>query len=171
AIAKGAKLVQHKGIFKTKLKSQVPAFEPDWPVKPVSIDRLQTISGAGLVPEIVDDEGKAVLVRVGDTQTFILAEPDLLNNAGLADRNTAGIGYWIVNGARLGEGTIWFDATLNGFKRSPDLLRAVFSPPLLGATLCVLLAAAFLGFHAMSRFGSPKAPDRIYAFGKRALAD
>ena len=170
-IAKDAKLVQHKGIFKAKLKPEEPAFEPDWPVKPVSIDRLQTIAGPNLVPEITDNDGKAVLVQIKGTQTFILADPDLLNNAGLADANTAGIGYWIVEGARLGGGPIWFDVTLNGFKRSPDLLRAVFSPPFLGATLCVLLAAAFLGFHAMSRFGSPRTDGRVYAFGKRALAD
>jgi hypothetical protein len=168
---KDAALAQRKGIAKTKLTAEMPAFEPDWPVKPVAIDQLQTISGPNIEPVIVDDNKHAVLARVRNTQTYILAEPDLLNNQGLADRNTASIGYWIVQGARVGDGPISFDVTLDGFKRSPDLLRAVFSPPFLGATLCVLLAAAFLGFHAMSRFGSPRAPDRVYAFGKRALAD
>lgn len=170
-IAKDAKLVQHKGLYKTGLAVEEPAFEPDWPVKPVSIEGEQTISGPNLVPELVDGEKKAVVVQIKGTQTFILAEPDLLNNQGLADRNTASIGYWIVEGARVGGGPISFDVTLNGFKRSPDLLRAVFSPPFLGATLCMLLAAALLGFHAMSRFGSPRPPDRVFAFGKRALAD
>lgn len=170
-IAKDAKLVQHKGVFKTKLTADEERLRPTSPVGAIPIDRVQTISGPRLVPELVDDEGKAVLVRVKDTQTYILSDPDLLNNQGLAAVDTARIGYTLITGLRSGSKPVSFDVTLDGFRRSPDLLRTVFSPPFLGATLCALLAAALLGFHAMSRFGSPRLPDRVFAFGKRALAD
>jgi hypothetical protein len=72
---------------------------------------------------------------------------------------------------RRNDGPIRFDLTLNGFRKSPEVLRAVFSPPFLGATLCAILAAAFIAFHAFSRFGPVARPDRVFAFGKRALAD
>jgi hypothetical protein len=170
-LAKGAKLAQRKGVYRTKLAAETDQFDSDAQAQPVSVDRIQTISGPNLEPDITDDEGKAVLVQVKGTQAFILSEPDILNNQGLQDINMARIAFAIIQELRVRDDAVSFDVTLNGFRRSPDLLRAVFSPPFLGATLCALLAAAFLGFHAMSRFGSPRAPDRVFAFGKRALAD
>ncbi len=170
-VAKDAKLVQHKGVYRSKLTAEHDRFGAAAPAQPVEIDRVQTISGPTLEPDIVDGEGKAVLVQVKGTQTYILSEPDVLNNHGLHDIAMARIAYTIIQALRVRDDAVSFDVTLNGFRRSPDLLRTVFSPPFLGATLCVLLAAAFLGFHAMSRFGSPRAPDRVFAFGKRALAD
>jgi hypothetical protein len=170
-LAKGVKLEQHKGVLRTALTSQEAVFALRPAAGPVAIDQLQTIAGPNLDPDIVDGEGKAVLVHLRGTQTYILSEPDLLNSAGLNDLNTARIGVVLVTGLRVGAAPVVFDVTLNGFRRSPDLLRTVFSPPFLGATLCTLLAAAFLAFHAMSRFGSPQRGARIFAFGKRALAD
>lgn len=170
-IAKGAKIEQRGGTAKTPLKAQFPRFAPDAAVGPVSVDTLQTISGPGLEPDVVDDHGKAVLVQIKGSQTYILAEPDLLNNLGLADTGRARIGVAILQGMRVGDGPVTLDVTLNGFRRSPDILRTVFSPPFLSATLCAILAAAFLAYHAMNRFGSPERPDRVFAFGKRALAD
>jgi hypothetical protein len=170
-LAKGAKLAQHKGVYRTGLKAEYDQFDADAQARAVSIDRVQTISGPNLEPDITDDEGKAVLVQVKGTQTYILSEPDILNNQGLHDIAVARLAYTIIQTLRRRDNAVSFDVTLNGFRRSPDLLRTVFSPPFLGATLCALLAAAFLGFHAMSRFGSPRAPDRVFAFGKRALAD
>ena len=170
-LAKGAKLTQGKPAAKVTFLAKDSHFYDAQHVKPVAIDRLQTIAGPNLEPAIVDGGGKVVLALVKGTSTYILSDPDFLNNQGIADADTARIGYAMIQGIRRFDGPISFDVTLNGFARSPDLLRTVFSPPFLGATLCVLLAAAFLGFHAMSRFGSPRAPDRVFAFGKRALAD
>jgi hypothetical protein len=47
----------------------------------------------------------------------------------------------------------------------------MFEPPLLGATLCALLAALLMGVHAAVRFGAPQEGGRALALGKQALAD
>jgi hypothetical protein len=168
-LVKKAKIRQ--GGSRTQLAAMYPRFKPTLPLQPVSIETVQTISGDNLEPDIVDDEGYAVLAQVKGTRTYILADPDLLNNHGLGNADTARFAYRLIETLRIDARPVSFDVTLNGFGKSPNLLRTVFSPPFLGATLCALLAAAFIGFHAFRRFGGAARPDRVFAFGKRALAD
>jgi hypothetical protein len=171
SITIGATVAQRRGVSRTHILSLDWRFGSLVPQKPVSLDSIQTISGPFLEPDIVDDHGNAVLVQIHGTQIYILAEPDLLNNRGMHDLSTARMAFGLIQMLRVGPRPIAFDITLNGFRQSPSLLRAMFSPPFLGATLCAMLAAAFIGFHAFSRFGAAERPDRVFAFGKRALAD
>ena len=101
---------------------------------------------------------------------LIIADPDLLNNWGMADEGRMRTARELI---RLADGedrgTINFDLTLNGFKRSPNLLTLAFQPPFLAATLCLLLAALVAGWRAFRRFGPALAEGRAIAFGKRAL--
>ncbi|MEJ1969409.1 MAG: DUF4350 domain-containing protein [Rhizomicrobium sp.] len=168
--AKTAKLAQRKGVYRTRLVG-FEGFRLKAPSVPVSVEQLQTVAGPNLENTVVDDEGKAVVAHLRGTQTYILADPDVMDNHGIADPAMARIAYALVQALRVRDSAVSFDVTLDGFRRSPDLLKTVFSPPFLGATLCVLLAAGFLGFHAMSRFGAPRRVGRVFAFGKRALAD
>jgi len=87
----------------------------------------------------------------------------------LADLPTAALALSIVEQLRPTDGTVVFDVTLNGIHTTPSLLRKVFEPPFLGATLCAILAALLMGFHATVRFGTPQAPPPAYARGKAAL--
>ncbi len=134
-----------------------------------SIDSLQTITGQGLKPVLVDDRGMAVLARIGDGRTFVLADPDLMNTQGLAGAANARVADIIVG--VLGDGPVFFDTTLNGFERGRSLLRLAFEPPLLGVVLCLLAAAGLMGLHAAGRFGPPLRSRRSLALGKLALAD
>ena len=102
---------------------------------------------------------------------YILSDPDLLNNRGLADPANAAAAIAIVQALRAGNGPVAMDVTLNGLGKSPSLLRAAFAPPFLGATICALLAALLMGLHAATRFGPAWTPPRIFARGKMALAD
>ncbi len=138
---------------------------------PIAVDQLQTIAADGIEPVVQDEHKRTVLARIAGSQTYILSDPDLVNNFGLHDRARAILAYNLLRDLRVGDGPIVFDLTLNGFQRSPSILKAVFSPPFLAATLCAVLAAAFLAFHALNRFGSPQRTGRAIAFGKRALAD
>jgi hypothetical protein len=116
-----------------------------------------------------EDEGEAYpLVMVYD--------PDLLDNYGMARQSGAQLAEALVRGAMAdadgetsGPQTVTFDLTLNGIKRSDNLLTMAFSPPFLAATLCLLLAAAAVGWRAFLRFGPARVPARAIAFGKRAL--
>ena len=53
----------------------------------------------------------------GNDAVWVLADPDLLNNHGLARRENARAAMAILQGAHGGEGTIVFDVTLNGLER------------------------------------------------------
>ncbi|MEO7247877.1 MAG: DUF4350 domain-containing protein, partial [Novosphingobium sp.] len=130
----------------------------------------------GVYPHLVHAAGNdgAAEDKEPDTSLFplvIVDEPDLLNNWGMADENRANVALELVRLAQGGHtsATINFDMTLNGFKRSPNLLTLAFKPPFLAATLCLLIAALVAGWRAFRRFGPPLAQGRVIAFGKRAL--
>ncbi len=137
------------------------------------IDRLQTIQGDGLIPILVDDQGRTVLAQVGEEEDarYLLAEPDLLNTQGLRALTSARAAVGLLDGLRRpGEG-VAFDVTLNGFARSRSLLKLALQPPFLSATLCLAFAALLMGLHAAARFGRVATPPRALALGKTALAD
>ncbi|RAK64783.1 hypothetical protein [Phenylobacterium kunshanense] len=135
------------------------------------IDSLATIGGQGWTPLLVDDQGRAVLVRSTKTPSiWVLAEPDLLNNQGLASRDTARAALSILQTAR-GERSLLFDVTLNGYERGRGLGRLMLEPPWLAATLIAVAAGLLMGLHALARFGQPRRRGRAFALGARALVD
>jgi hypothetical protein len=120
-----------------------------------------------------DPNGVPVLVRVraGDKPIYILTEPDLMNNHGLADESTAQAALAIVRSLRRGASAVRMDVTLNGMTREPSLLKALVEPPFRGATICALLAAILMALHALARFGAAAAEGRFAVRGKTALAN
>lgn len=154
---------------------------------------IQRFSEGPLVPLIRDGTGLPLAAYVSDGGDYpalaraadadeevieggdafpivIVAEPDLLNNYGLADRQRAMLALRLID-ATLGgaDMPILFDLTLNGHARSANLLTLAFTPPFLAATLCLLLAAVAMAWRAFLRFGPPRAGVRAIALGKRAL--
>ena len=119
---------------------------------------------AGLEP--VDEDGR-------DTSRWnltVVADPDLFDNYGMADRDRAALAHELVDVAMEGEDLpVIFDLTLNGLGKTQNLLTLAFAPPFLAATLCLVLALAVVGWRAFRRFGPPLAEDRAIAFGKRRL--
>jgi hypothetical protein len=135
------------------------------------VEQLQTVDGPGLVPVVRDARGRAVLARAGASDLYLLSDPDLIDTHGLKDLATARAGTALVLSLRRGEGPIVFDVTLDGFKRSRNLLKLALQPPFLGATLCLAAAALLMALQALTRFGPPRRPGRAIALGKQALAD
>lgn len=131
------------------------------------------VDDSGYYPVLADAAG----VDAGDGQDediyplVIVAEPDLLDNYGLAERDRAILALQLIDAATGQERAmpVSFDLTLNGHARSANLLTLAFTPPFLAATLCLLLAALVAGWRAFLRFGPPVAAGRAIAFGKRAL--
>lgn len=137
------------------------------------IDRLRTLSGTGLQPVIVDARGQALVVRAADKEVYLLTDPDLLDNHGIADLRTAREAVALLTVLSQGQPVVW-DVTLNGLGAKPppkSPLKALFLPPFLPATLCLFAAAGLTGFAARGRFGALAQAGRAYGFGKRALAD
>ncbi len=117
---------------------------------------------AGVNPGKADDEGLFPLL--------IVAEPDLLDNYGMADRERALLAVALIDAAMEGEKLpVTFDLTFNGLGRSANLLTLAFTPPFLAATLCLMIAALAVGWRAFLRFGPPRKATRAIAFGKAAL--
>jgi len=141
------------------------------PSQSAPIDTLQTISGPHWIPIITGGKGHVVLALLEGTAVFVLADPDLMNNHAIASSKEAAFAISFFSATRSRRGPVVFDVTLNGFNRAPDPLRTMFAPPFLGATICAILAALLIGFHAFARFGEPRPPPPGFALGKTALVD
>ncbi len=133
---------------------------------------LQTVAGPGLKPIVTDAAGRAVLIQFGNQPLYLLADPDLLSNRGMADRRQAGAALAMLDFLNsTGARSVTFDVTLNGLGQSRSPLRLMFDPPFLAATLAIAAALLLAGLQALSRFGPPRRPERAIAFGKAALID
>ncbi len=165
---------QSSGVVQARLMGVDPAADPSAralpPIRLAGVENLRSLSGEGWVPALVDQRGKALVVRARDRALYVLADPDLLNNHGIKSLQAARAAVELIGRLR-GGGPVVFDVTLNGYKRSRSLLKLVLEPPFLGATLCLLAAALLMALHAASRFGAIQAQGRTLALGKRALVD
>ncbi|PZU06636.1 hypothetical protein [Sphingomonas sp.] len=125
-----------------------------------------------LRPLIHDGHGGIVLAQLDNRSLYILADPDLMSNRGMASlsqaESTIALLDWLnSNGAEA----IYFDVTLNGFGREMGLLKLALSPPFLAFSIGLLIVALLAGFHGLGRFGPALARPRAIGFGKAALIE
>jgi len=133
---------------------------------------LQTMAGKDVKPLITDPEGRVVLGEVGGGHVYVLADPDLLANKGMADVHNAAAALALLDYLNApGAKTVLFDVTLNGLGRSKSPLKLAFDPPFLATTLALAAAVLLAGWQGAIRFGRPRRPVRALAFGKAALVD
>jgi hypothetical protein len=133
---------------------------------------LQTASGDNLKPIVTDAAGRIVLGRIGESPLYVLADPDLLNNHGIADQRRAAAALALLDFLNSTDAeAVYFDVTLNGLGSSKSPLKLMFDPPFLAVTLAIATALLLAGLQALARFGVPLRPQRAIAFGKTALVD
>ncbi|PXW75097.1 hypothetical protein C7451_10766 [Blastomonas natatoria] len=136
--------------------------------------RVAVIDDGGWYPSL-DRDAPAEAPRTSDTlqgryPVVIVADADLMNNLGLANRKTAAQALQIVDAAWSGGGEgVVFDLTQNGLGASENLLSVAFRPPFVGAVASLVLAAIAFARMAFFRFGPPVADERPFGFGKTAL--
>jgi hypothetical protein len=153
------------------LQGEGGAFAPETLLPMGRLDGLQFIRGPAWLPVLADAEGRVVLAQSRDRpDTYVLADPDLLNNQGLGDLGSARAGMAILQMLSGDEGVV-FDVTLNGYVGERSLARLMLEPPWLAATLCVLAAAMLAGWQALARFGAPLVEGRAVGLGAAALVD
>ena len=89
-----------------------------------------------------------MLGKLGNGPLFVLADPDLLNNHGMADARRAAAALALLDWLNSTDAeAVHFDVTLNGLGNSKSPLKLAFDPPFLAVTLALvaaLLLAAFL---------------------------
>lgn len=133
--------------------------------------KMQVIRSDSLEPVAWTDDG-ILLGKLDDRDIYVLADPDMLNTFGLAERENARFAVQLMDWLRYdAEEPIIFDATLHGFVRSESLLQMMFDIPFVGATLAAFAAAFLLGWAALVRFGPTARETRVIALGKQALVD
>ena len=164
-------LARRSGVSQPVLSGSGEVFDETARLPLGRIDSLQTLSGRGWTPILADEQGRAVLARRDGTNLYALSDPDILNTQGLKSLENARAASAIVEALRDGSGPVIVDVTLHGFSRGRVFLKLAMEPPFLGLTLCLLAAAALMGWHAFTRFGAPPPAARAFALGKRALAD
>ncbi len=134
------------------------------------VANLRTLSGSATDPVATDARGRGIVVMAAQSVQQVVADPDVLDNQGVANLASARAAVSLVEGLADG-GPIVFDLTLPGLGGTRSLLKLAFAPPFLPATACALVLATLAGMMAGERFGAERRPGRAYAFGKRALAD
>lgn len=133
---------------------------------------LQTVGSAALIPLVTDEAGRIVLGQFHRTNTYILADPDLLNNHGIRRLDHARAALDLLDFVNsTGARGIAFDVTLNGLGVGRSPLKLAFEPPFLAMTLAIVTALALVGWQALVRFGAARPRTRAIAFGKTALID
>jgi hypothetical protein len=138
------------------------------------IESFQTMSAPNIQPVLTTLAGDTLLgvIRSKDNgDVYVLSDPDLLNNQGIADIKTAQAGLAVLASLRAEGDPIAFDVTLNGYLRSRSLMRLALEPPLLALTLSFVLVSALIAWRAATRDGPAHRAGRKLAFGKQILAD
>jgi hypothetical protein len=139
----------------------------------VELPRAPQVLHGDDVEMLVGVPGEGALVaRIGDEPHYVIADPDLVNNHGLARPANARAALEML--ARMSPGKnemIRFDVTVNGLGAGRSLLRSMLEPPFLALTLALLVAALLAGLHGAVRFGAPRRPVRAIPFGKAALVE
>lgn len=153
--------LRNPGRLRTPFGSQTPKFEHQMQV--LESDSLEAV---------VSTPGGALLAKVPGRDVYILSDPDLVNTFGLARPENARMALGLMDWLKYYPGqVVTFDATIHGFERSESLLRAIFDVPFLGATMIALATMLLITWGAFIRFGPPTREDRVFAFGKKALAE
>ncbi|MFV0624489.1 hypothetical protein ACBY01_10825 [Sphingomonas sp. ac-8] len=133
---------------------------------------VRLISGKALVPVLGNGGGAAVLARIGKTNTYVLSDPDLLNNAAMKHRANAEAASTLLAALDpVYPGYAVFDASLHYGPGDRNLVKLLFTPPFLAATIAMIAAALLAGIATAVRFGPVLRERRAVALGKSALVD
>jgi len=143
-------------------------------LKNIDIENLQWLKGENLLEIIRVKEGP-ILVKIENTKTYILSDPDFMNTMGLSTKSRAQFALDMIDAviidAQADSKRVDFDLTFHGFGGKTNVIKVLTQPPFLAATLCLLAAGGLIAWQAFSRFGDPLQVRRDYALGKFSLAD
>jgi hypothetical protein len=125
-----------------------------------------------LEPVVQCPEGYLIARRGGapEPRTFVIADPDLLNNQGLGQGDNA-LGIYQFFTQDLAATGLVFDETIHGFNRVPGLLAESLRFPMVLGVLQSLLLLGVVLWAGMGRFGKPLPAAPALGAGKSVLID
>lgn len=120
-------------------------------------------------------DGKPVLIKMENSRTYILSEPDLLNTMAFQTQTGARLALGVVDEVLVDSSAEFFhadfDVSLHGIESNRNLIKLMVTPPFLAATLCLLLAGGLVAWQGFNRFGDPARARPDYAQGPVSLAE
>ena len=139
----------------------------------ISEGGVQLVKSSRLRPVVGSDAGMLVgEMRTGARRLWILADPDPMQNHGLADPDNAAFSVALINALRGADGNVVFDEVVHGFEeKASSPLRMLFEFPFVLATIQGAIAVALLLWATMRRFGAPLSPPVELKSGKRSLIE
>ena len=138
-------------------------------VKKVTGDKILKLDSI-----ISGPNGEAVLIKLPDSRTYVLSDPDFINTQGLSKQSRARLSVdileTIIRLEELDPSAVTFDLSLHGIESKPNLVKLMTQPPFLAATLCLLAAGALIAWQGFVRFGDPRVLPQDYSYGPASLA-
>jgi Domain of unknown function (DUF4350) len=138
---------------------------------PNPVPPMQLMRGGGLRPIIANDRGM-LLGETGDRnrKVWVLSDPDLISNHGLAREQNAALAVALLKRLRAADGSIVFDETVHGYLARPESpFMLMFRFPFVVATIQGLIAILLLLWATLERFGAPQTAPPPLRAGREGL--
>jgi hypothetical protein len=135
------------------------------PIRVMTGDRLQPIIGGadGMLLGQIRDRNRKI---------WVLSDPDIISNYGLAQTGNAALAVAIIERLRTGTGSVVFDETIHGFIAQPaNPLLLLFRFPFVMATIQGVIAVALLLWATLGRFGTPQPAPPALSAGRQGLLE
>ena len=137
----------------------------------VAPEVTQAIAGKKIEPVVVDQRGRIVLAKATDRNLYILADPDLLNNHGMADPKQAAAALSMLDlHEQHGRGFHFVRRDRERARPFAEPAEAGVRAALPGDDAGAVRRGCWPGCTALSASAS-RAGERAIAFGKAALVD
>ncbi len=142
-------------------------------VTPVIADKPQLMKSSRLRPVVGSDSGILVgELRSGARRIWILADPDVMANHGIAEPLNAEFSVALIDALRGDDGNVVFDEVVHGFENDVNSpFRLLFEFPFVLATIQGVIAVGLLLWATMPRFGAPLSPPAPLSSGKGSLIE
>ena len=126
-----------------------------------------------LRPIIATDAGMLLgALKKGDRRLWVLSDPDVIANHGIAKPGNAELGVALIDALRGDGGRVVFDETIHGFVAQPaSPLKLLFTFPYVLATFQGVLAIGLLLWATLARFGAPEPVAPPLKAGKLGLIE
>ena len=146
----------------------VPLLDPPGGVHLVQAQTLR--AGQRPLDPILGTSDRLLIGATRDRGLYVVADPDLINNAGLGKGANAARIRELLDAA-VTTGAVVMDETIHGYGRSDSVWARLFEFPLVVFTLHVLGLAVFAIWAGFRRFGRPVPMPTRLARGKEVLMD
>ncbi len=152
-----------KASWTTNALNLTPTIEA--PIRLMHGDRLQPIIGNG-------DGMLLGQLRDRNRKIWVLSDPDIMSNYGLAQTGNAALAVAMIEQLRTGSGSVIFDETIHGFIAEPaNPLLLLFRFPFVMATIQGAIAIALLLWATLGRFGTPQPAPAPLSAGRQGLLE